>query len=51
MPKNAIRRTKEYKDLRAEAQEAIVAFEDGADIDCTISRLATVGAKMRELLG
>ena len=51
MAKNAIKKTKEYRNLRAEAQEAIVAFEDGADIDYTIKRLASVGAKMRELLG
>ena len=50
MAKNAIKKTKEYRKLRAEAQEAIVAFEDGADIDYTIKRLASVGAKMRELL-
>ena len=38
--KDLIRKTQEFKDLRAKAREAIAAFEDGADFDFTIDRLA-----------
>ena len=41
--KDLIRKTQEYKDLRAKAREAIAAFEDGADFDFTIDRLAAIG--------
>ena len=50
MAKNNVRRTKQFKALRAQAQEAIVAYMDGLDIDETVKRLAPVGAKMKELL-
>ena len=50
MAKNAIKKTKEFRNLRAEAQEAIVAYMDGLSIDETVKRLAPVGAKMKELL-
>ena len=33
------------------AREAIAAFEDGADFDFTIDRLAAIGEKMNILLG
>ncbi len=49
--KDLIRKTKEFKELRAKAREAIAAFEDGADIDFTIDRLAAIGEKMNILLG
>ena len=49
--KDLIRKTQEFKDLRAKAREAIAAFEDGADFDFTIDRLAAIGAKMNILLG
>ena len=45
------RKTQEFKDLRAKAREAIAAFEDGADFDFTIDRLAAIGEKMNILLG
>ena len=48
--KDIIRKTPEFKDLRAQAQEAIADYADGADFDWTISRLATIGEKMTELL-
>ena len=48
--KDIIRRTPEFKTLRAEAREAIAAFEDGADFDFTIDRLAAIGEKMTILL-
>ena len=38
------------KPLRAEAREAIAAYEDGADFLFTISRLAAIGERMDELL-
>ena len=50
MAKNNVRRTKQFKALRAEAQEAIIAYVDGLSIDETVKRLAPVGAKMKELL-
>ena len=49
--KDIIRKTQEFKDLRAKAREAIAAFEDGADFDFTIDRLAAIGEKMNILLG
>ena len=49
--KDLIRKTQEFKDLRAKAREAIAAFEDGADFDFTIDRLAAIGEKMNILLG
>ena len=48
--KDIIRRTPEFRSLRAEAREAIAAFEDGADFDFTIDRLAAIGEKMTILL-
>lgn len=48
--KNIIRKTPEFKALRSEAREAIAAYEDGADFDFTISRLAAIGEKMTILL-
>ena len=36
--------------LRAEAREAIAAYEDGADFLFTISRLAAIGERMNILL-
>ena len=50
MAKNNVRKTKQFKALRAQAQEAIVAYMDGLDIDEAVKRLAPVGAKMKELL-
>ena len=44
--KDIIRKTQEFKDLRAKAREAIAAFEDGADFDFTIDRLAAIGAEV-----
>ena len=38
------------KPLRAEAREAIAAYEDGADFLFTISRLAAIGEQMNVLL-
>ena len=49
--KDIIRKTQEFKDLRAKAREAVAAFEDGADFDFTIDRLAAIGEKMNILLG
>ena len=49
--KDLIRKTQEFKDLRAKAREAIAAFEDGADFDFTIDRLAAIGENMDILLG
>ena len=49
--KDLIRKTPEFKDLRAQAREAIAAYEDGADFDFTIARLAAIGEKMNILLG
>ena len=48
--KDIIRKTPEFKALRAQAQEAIADYADGADFDWTISRLAPIGEKMTELL-
>jgi len=50
MLKNIIRKTPEFKALRAEAREVIAAYEDGADFDYVISRLAPIGEKMAEML-
>ena len=50
MDKKIVRKTKEFKDLRAQAREAVAAFADGADFDVTIERLAPIGAKMREMM-
>ena len=65
--KDIIRKTPEFKELRAKAREAIAAFEDSdraakrrhsqsrsvgrADFDFTIDRLAAIGEKMNILLG
>ena len=48
--KDIIRKTPEFKALRAQAQEAIADYADGADFDWIISRLAPIGEKMTELL-
>lgn len=48
--KNPIRNTAEFKALRKEAREAIVAYADGADFDVTVSRLVEVGFMMEILL-
>ena len=48
--KDLIRSTAEFKALRAEAREAIAAYEDGADFLFTISRLAAIGERMNILL-
>ena len=48
--KDLIRTTVEFKALRAEAREAIAAYEDGADFLFTISRLAAIGERMNVLL-
>lgn len=48
--KDIIRKTPKFKALRAEAREAIAAYEDGADFDFTICRLAEIGEKMSILL-
>ena len=50
MNKNIIRKTPEFKALRAEAREVIAAYADGADFDYVISRLAPIGEKMAVLL-
>ena len=50
MTKNIIRKTPEFKALRAEAREVIAAYADGADFDYVISRLAPIGEKMAILL-
>ncbi len=50
MNKNIIRKTPEFKALRAEAREVIAAYADGADFDYVISRLAPIGEKMSVLL-
>ena len=49
--KDAIRNTKEFKALRAEAREAIAAYADGADFALTVMRLAETGGAMKILLG
>lgn len=49
--KKIIRKTEEFKALRAEAREAIAAFADGADFETTIARLAETGRVMAILLG
>ena len=48
--KDLIRTTAEFKALRAEAREAIAAYEGGADFLFTISRLAAIGERMNILL-
>ncbi len=48
--KDIMRATPEFKSLRAEAREAMTAYEDGADFDCTVSRLAEIGERMQILL-
>ena len=50
MAKDAIRKSKEFMDLRAQAQEAIADYADGADFDWTVKRLAPIGAKMAKML-
>ena len=49
--KDIIRKTAEFKALRAEAREAIAAYADGADFEATISRLAGIGSVMELMLG
>ena len=48
--KDLIKKTPEFKALRAEAREAIAAYADGADFLFTISRLAAIGERMNALL-
>ena len=48
--KDIIRKTPEFQALRAQAQEAIADYADGADFDYVISRLAPIGEKMAILL-
>lgn len=48
--KDIIRKTPEFKSLRAQAREAIAAYADGADFLFTISRLAAIGEEMEVLL-
>ena len=48
--KDTIRSTSEFKALRAEAREAIEAYEDGADFMFTVCRLAAIGERMNILL-
>ena len=50
MAKNAIRKTPEFKALRAEARELIAAYAEGADFDYTVCRLAPIGEKMDAML-
>ena len=50
MHEKIIRKTPEFKALRAEAREVIAAYADGADFDYVISRLAPIGEKMAILL-
>ena len=49
--KDIIRKTQEFKDLRAKAREAIAAFEAGVSSFFAIDRLAAIGEKMNSLLG
>lgn len=49
--KDIIRKTPEFKALRAEAREAIAAYADGADFEATITRLAGIGSVMELMLG
>lgn len=48
--KKIIRKTEEFKALRAEAREVIAAYADGADFDYAVARLADIGEKMTILL-
>jgi len=48
--KDIIRKTAEFKALRAEAREAIAAFADGADFEFTLCRLADIGERMNIML-
>ena len=48
--KKIIRKTPEFKALRAEAREVIAAYTEGADFDYVLSRLAPIGEKMAEML-
>jgi hypothetical protein len=48
--KDLIRKTPEFKSLRAQAREAIAAYAGGADFLFTISRLAAIGEEMEALL-
>ena len=45
-----IRKTPEFKALRAEQREVIAAYAAGAAFDYVSSRLAPIGAKMTTLL-
>ena len=49
--KDIIRKTAEFKALRTEAREAIVAYADGADFEATVARLAGIGRVMELMLG
>ena len=51
MIRKMIRKSGEFKSLREEAREAIVAYADGADFLFTVSRLAHVGRTMQLMLG
>ena len=48
--KDLIKKTPEFKALRAEAREAIAAYADGADFLFTISRLAAIGERMNAVV-
>ncbi len=48
--KDIMRKTPEFKALRAEAREALAAYADGADFDFTVIRLAEIGEQMEILL-
>ena len=48
--KDIIRKTAEFKALRAEAREAIAAYADGADFAFTLCRLADIGERMNIML-
>lgn len=50
MIKDIIRKSPEFKALRAEARELIAACADGADPGYTVERLAPIGAKMEAML-
>lgn len=51
MNEKNIRKTEEFKTLRAEAREAIEAYAGGAGFEATVSRLAGVGRVMAIMLG
>lgn len=47
---NLIKQSQEFKALRRRAQECLVAYTDGADLEFTIDRLAVIGKAMSRLL-